>query len=219
MSFFELDSLKETQRQQIVIIHDENVRYHQLTIAAENNVIRKLLEEDFLDRIAAGDVELHHSIKAKVSRILEKRDCKTPYVLITVNPKADIDFSLLKLQVEKASKKKWIKAFRYAFEQRASCDPYSGIHCHIIIDRGKKRPSGLKTEFQNTFKNVCDVFNPHCLNFKWFPAEALLDKMKYLEGSKCKKKEATVAADKLWRKSLNLSPYYESASPLTCRDA
>lgn len=139
---------------------------------------------------------------------------KPPYILLTVNPKEEDLPSLMKA-VEKFVRKKSIKHYVYCYEVR---NPEGGLHCHILLEYDDK-PYNFKRGAKNTFKNVCNVNNPHILNFKFIEEEHILSKINYLKGEKKDSKKAGVDATIIYRKEHNLSALYESTPSFPCRGA
>lgn len=146
-------------------------------------------------------------------RTTDRLTSKPPYMLITVNVKTDIKLSLLMKKVEKFVKKKTITSYAYCYEVRNSS---GGLHCHLLVHYTPK-PYDFKRSTKNTFKHLCDVNNPSCLNFKFVEEDNLLSKYKYINGEKSDKKNASVLASAKYREENKLSQIYESSPPLPCR--
>lgn len=78
---------------------------------------------------------------------------KPQHMFITINPDyKTIDESKFIDKVRQFSERKWIEAYEYAFEWRKD---NRGLHVHIIIRRGNKRPSEIIRECKNTFRKFC----------------------------------------------------------------
>lgn len=153
----------------------------------------------------------------KLLSLLEKQadqiTSKPPYMFITVNPKLDTPLSLLKKKVEKFVSKVSVKKYYYVYEVRKENE---GLHCHMLVEYSI-RPYDFKRGAKSTFKNICDVNNPHCLNFKFIEENILPDKIDYMNGKKKDKKLAGVEFSVAYRKANNLLPSYESSPPFPCR--
>lgn len=139
---------------------------------------------------------------------------KPPYMLLTINPKTD-DLESLQKSVKKFIKKKTIKHYLYCYEVRKQ---NAGLHCHILLEYDDK-PYNFKRGTKNTFKNICDVNNPHILNFKFIELDHIQSKIDYLKGDKKESKQEGVKATILYRTEKDLLPIYESNPPFPCRVA
>lgn len=146
-------------------------------------------------------------------RTTDRLSSKPPYMLITVNVKTDISLRMLMKKVEKFISKKTITSYAYCYEVRNS---EGGLHCHLLVHYTPK-PYDFKRSTKNTFKTLCDVNNPSCLNFKFVEEENLLSKYKYINGEKSDKKNASVLASAKYREENKLAKIYESSPPLPCR--
>lgn len=155
------------------------------------------------------------TLRAIAERASENISSKPPYILLTVNPREDIKLNELKSKVEKYVGRSIVTSFAYVYEVR---DVDSGLHCHILFQY-KGKPYDVKRCTKNTFKNITNVDNPHCLNFKYVEEANLFDKYQYLLGNKTEKKLKSVNATKLYRLTNNLQPIYESNPTLPCRVA
>lgn len=137
---------------------------------------------------------------------------KPPYIFLTINPKED-NFAALQKAVNKFVKKKTITHYYYVYEVRKENE---GLHCHMVLSYNCK-PYEFKRSTKNTFKNVCDSSNPHCLNFKFIEQDIIKDKIAYMSGSKKDSKLKGVEFSKAYRKANNIMEYYESSPPFPCR--
>lgn len=165
-----------------------------------------------------GDVPIVPDEPVLQKMLIDQADAvsqKPPYLMITINPRHDVSLKDLKKQVEKYIKKKTITHYIYVYEVRKDEE---GLHCHIIVKYVDK-PYNFKRGTKNTFKHLCDVNNPHILNFKFITEEHLQSKINYLLGDKKDTKKAGVACSEAYRKKHKLEPFYESSPRLPCRDA
>ncbi len=138
---------------------------------------------------------------------------KPPFMLVTVNPRPGVEYTELKKSVEKFLRKKTISQYFYAYEVR---DDGNGVHCHILLKYDIK-PYDFKRGAKNTFKDICDTSNPHCLNFKFIDEDTLPQKVQYLLGQKTDSKQKGVSATQIWRTKNNIPAFVESSPPLPCR--
>lgn len=183
---------------------------------AFKRVVQKLFEEAYLNKLedpsALEDARLHDSIKDCIRLRTEKaKSCSSSHIFLTLNPDPTHTLDDIKKYIFKCITKKWIKQYWISFEQRGRTEDTrgTGIHCHILINRGVE-PGKARRELKNTFKNLCNVDNPHLLNFKWITEKSLENHIKYITGEKRPKddKEDMMAQDKLWREKYQLEPYY-----------
>lgn len=149
----------------------------------------------------------------------EKLDnLKSTHVFITVNPKSEVTLKLLCEKISKFLKKKWLTGTEvmYTVEQRGEDEAHmgQGIHAHILVVRGTE-PNKVRRETKNTFKDLCDVENSGCLNFKFVEDKGVDNMRSYIKGDKkCKdsvkqkSKELKMAIDKVFREKNNLEQYY-----------
>jgi len=137
---------------------------------------------------------------------------KPPYMLVTINPRQDIELKALKKGVEKFLSKKSISQYFYAYENTDK----GHIHCHILLKYDIK-PYDFKRSAKNTFKGICDTSNPHCLNFKFIEEDTLQSKIDYLLGGKTDSKQKGVTLTTAWRIEENIPAFIESSPPFPCR--
>lgn len=154
--------------------------------------------------------------KRMMEEQVESFTTKSPFVLLTINPREGISLLEFKLCFEKFVKKKWIKTYFYVFEIRKS--PNHGLHAHCILEY-TGRPFDMKKSVKKYFNKVCDSNNHNICNVKYIPEAIIEDKLKYLLGQKKESKMSGVAATRAYRQANNLQAYYESNPPFTCRVA
>ena len=143
----------------------------------------------------------------------KKLQCKSPYCLVTVNPRSEVTLQEFKKVIAKFVNKKTIPEWFKVFEVRKGD---TGLHSHILL-RYTAPPYDFKRSAKNTFKKVCDSENPSVLNFRFVEEGLLPDKVSYMLGNKQSKKLKGVEDTKLYRARNNLPDYEESSPPLTCR--
>lgn len=157
----------------------------------------------------SNQVEL---IKSSIDRNITK----PPYILLTVNPRPDVELKEFKKQVEKFVGRKIIDMYAYVYEVRK--EDHSGLHTHVLLKYNCK-PYDFKRCAKNTFKHICDISNPAVLNIRYVDADKLLQKYKYLCGDKKDDKKKGVQYSKDYRKQNCLADIYESTPELPCRGA
>jgi len=168
----------------------------------------------FMSEGKVPNADLDPTMRQLIEYQINQTVTKPPYIFLTVNPSPDITLPELKKAIEKFIKKKSITLYFYVFEVR---DKDSGLHCHILLKYINIKPFDFKRSAKNTFKNVCDSSNPHCLNFKFIECAILPDKIQYLLGEKQDKKLKGVSYSKEYRVTHKLQEFYESSPPFPCR--
>lgn len=143
----------------------------------------------------------------------DEETVKSDYCFITLSPDPAKNVSLceFKKTVEKASKKSFIKKSLYVIEQRSDTEENmgSGMHCHMLINKGDYRMSHMKREFKQTFKNMIDCDNPGPFNFKLCKEKDLQKRQTYMLGDKKDEaKQLKQIIDKKWRVKCNIEEYY-----------
>lgn len=134
-------------------------------------------------------------------------------VFITINPKPKVTFEQFKKVVDKIISKKYLlnnETLHYSYEQRGESDDEigKGFHCHILFKRGPKIPHEIRREFKSSCKNICNISQSSCLNFKFTNSEYYDDKFLYLQGNKDEEKNIKCKFDIKFRKKYNLKNYY-----------
>lgn len=171
--------------------------------------------------VGARDLNKYHDI-------VSSRDVKDkgPWVLITINPKKTVfgieeghltNVALYEFlsedfvyTINKSLAKKWIGDYIWCLETRGLDEhgQFTGIHCHMFLNRGNKSPFELVREFKNTFKDICDVDNIHCLNFKYFSDDKSINGFNYVSGLKNGAPKEHAETDKLFREEYCMSMTY-----------
>lgn len=154
---------------------------------------------------------------ALIESSINRTMTKPPFMFITINPTKDISLQMLKKKVEKFTARRIIQKYSYVYEVRSDDEKEPGLHTHMVIRYQNIRPYDFKVAAKNTFKDICDTNNPHCLNFKQITDEMVEDKISYMLGSKKDEKLAGVLLSVNYRKENNLDDIYESSPPFPCR--
>lgn len=128
---------------------------------------------------------------------------------ITINPKPDISFDYFRnLIIERLFDRVIMKGAVCAFEQRSKEAPYSGVHCHILVDK-RMGPKKMFTRIFNTVNHI--VGNPKHVDIREYPYTYREEKLDYLRGKKWDPaKDPSVQATLQWRKDNNISDLYEA---------
>lgn len=176
---------------------------------------------DFMDEgVLPPGIKLNDEQVELVNKAYEKNSTKSPFYLVTINPRSDVTFDQLHKVVGKIVKKKTIPRYAFVYEVRAYSDEdgYTGLHCHMLLESTIK-PYDFKKGIKSSAKHICDYNNPHILNFKNVEYELLSQKYDYLLGQKSEKKQQGVELSKAYREEYGLPAIFESIPPLPCRDA
>jgi len=166
----------------------------------------KLLDDGEADDILPIIKEFNEDKKKK-----DDESVKSDYVFITINPKPTAPMGEFIKNVEKSVKKSFIKKSLHVIEQRGEDmeNIGKGFHTHILLNKGDYRISHLRREFARTFKNVCDVDNPHCFNVSLCKKQDLAKRQNYMLGSKAdESKHLKQKMDIEFRKKYFLQDYY-----------
>ncbi|AXH77215.1 MAG: putative replication initiation protein [Cressdnaviricota sp.] len=137
----------------------------------------------------------------------------TDWMFITINPKDTVTVKSIMETMNKVISKKWITQYIYVIEQRSIEDEdIKGVHIHLLLKRNDKKPAALKTEIKNTCVRICDVSNPHILNFKYLPTDRdVSQSYNYITGAKKDvEKHPKQLKDKIFRKYYNIKEFYSS---------
>lgn len=191
---------------------------------AQKQFLKTCYLRQMVSNLAEGKIEDYSKLPLKQLKMLQdecdRYSSKSPYYFITINPRQDVDFKQLQKCVNKLLNKKCITNHAYAYEVRKKeDDKFIGLHCHLIVHQTIKS-FDFKRGVKNTCKNICDVDNPHILNFKNLPTEEIIhQKFAYISGDKTQKKNAGVRLTQEWRQQNNIPTIFESNPPLPCRVA
>jgi len=166
----------------------------------------KLLDDGEADDILPIIKEFNEDKKKK-----DDESVKSDYIFITINPKPTAPMGEFIKNVEKSVKKSFIKKSLHVIEQRGEDmdNLGKGFHTHILLNKGDYRISHLRREFARTFKNVCDVDNPHCFNVSLCKKQDLAKRQNYMLGNKAdESKHLKQKMDIEFRKKYFLQDYY-----------
>lgn len=187
--------------------------------ALEKVLMNKYMKyyEDILD---SGELDDYLPIMKEIRKKEEKDDevKKSSYMLITFAPQElkMKPLELIKL-MERIVKFSFIKGYVYVLEQRYSGEPTekykelgSGIHSHLLINKGDYRFSHVKRDISRVFKNVnCNI---DYLNVKETPV-SLQNTLNYLLGDKKDEfKQVKQVQDRIWREKEGIKDYYGELS-------
>lgn len=185
---------------------DMVVRYTAIREKAQNHVIENIYKAVYMDRYLNGEQEFEYDddvrkkfIEIQKSKAAEKeKKKKGELVLVTINPPQDCLFVKFQECVKDVVNKKWVERYMYNFETRGFLDHnaseiherYKGVHVHILLYRGDKRPSELEREIKSTiskhnlFEKDSSLNNPQWVNFKYVPIVDLANMYQYVRGMK-----------------------------------
>lgn len=192
----------------------------QLIVQAQNEAKKELvkracLREYFQNFVEKGEFPMliENEVKEIMDNQAKKLQTKSPYCLLTINPRPEVTFAALKKQVDKFLKKKTVPEWFQVYEVRKQEE---GLHCHVLC-RYTPPPYQFKRSAKNTFKGICDAENSAVLNFKFVEEALLNDKIAYMLGNKQEKKQKGVKDTLAYREKYNIPQFAESSPPLTCR--
>lgn len=151
---------------------------------------------------------------------IQKTRCGYKYMFITVNPRPGTELDFLVARMSKFLRKCWVSEFIYCYEQRGDVitTPLgSELHVHILVKLTKyKRPSDVKRETWNTFKNCCG--NKQHVLVK--PSMESTNFVNYIMGEKKDpKKTKAVEFDRQWREEVCLLDFYSTWKNIPEREA
>lgn len=142
---------------------------------------------------------------------IRKQNAENKYWFITICPHEDTTISQLIKCMEKVCKKKWFTRYIYVYEQRQSeiGKPYTGIHTHIIVERGIIKKSDVIREIFNTCKSICG--SKQSVDVKeLLTAHDLAVRLNYILGQKATEdKQKKQEVDKIFRQENNLQSFYK----------
>ncbi len=188
--------------------------YRDATYDFYKHAFKSAMVANFME---SGQIPITPDNVMQVELLEQARDrltTKSPFILLTVNPRPGITFKELNKQITKFVKRKIVRSYKYVYEiRKKSLDTYTGLHCHIVLHYTCK-PYDFKRAAKSTFKNVCDVSNPSILNIRYINESEIPEKIDYIKGKKQDKKKGGVELTKLWRQKHNIADIYESELPL-----
>lgn len=190
---------------------EKEIRRKKVEIRAED----KLYQEFYTDKIYDNPDMIRYMCGRNkqlgdefVDYLLKRGNRRYRFALITPDFKDNMDVKEVCKKIEKCCKKKWIGKFLWCVEWRQED---SGLHAHIRIEiTKKKKPSEMKREVFNTFKNL--VTNTKFINWRFSNRDnAFVD---YVMGYKVNKKSKKMElkkyseVDKKMREKYKLKNYY-----------
>lgn len=200
-------------------VHDKEKKYKDIIDKAYKDALYDFYKHafkaqivcDFMQEGTIPYVPSNQVQKQLLDKAIANACTKPPYCFLTINPKPGITLSELQKKVEKFVKRKFIHAHKYVYEIRKEND--QGLHCHMLVHYTCK-PYDLKRGAKSTFNAICNVNDPHILNFVFIKNEDINQKVEYMKGMKQDKKLPGVKLTQLYRKKHKLLDIYESESPL-----
>lgn len=188
----------ENTNKDYAIFQEWQEAYRQARMSARKSILSKLAKREVMESMPKyfkDKLETENSVDPKY------------FAFITVNPRDNtLDFfDVLHKHVKKCVNKRWVTQYAYCYEQR-STDPDNiyGLHCHMILHRGTKRPCELEREVKSTFKHLCG--DSRHIDIQWKKKEWLKDKEQYMNGKKYGEgKDAKVEVDEIMYKKLGLT--------------
>lgn len=140
----------------------------------------------------------------------KKKSGESTHIFLTVNSRPGTTLQNFMKKIRKCANKKWCTDIAVVIEQRSEDIAHmgEGIHAHMLINRGTEAAKARK-ELKNTFKDICDVENPHCLNIQWRKGNGVEKALNYIKGiKKDEEKGKKMEIDKEWRKLNEIKEIY-----------
>lgn len=197
------------------------VEYDLIYLQAQRRVALKITTDYLMHKaeddplLISNDPRWLEAISAYKNGTLERKDGReSEWVWVTVNPnpalfiedEAEV-FGDFMSQVSKAVGKKWVINARWVFEKYTKNG--ERLHVHMVLKKPKnKRPSEVKRELWNTFKDWCGN-EQHVKIVFIYATEVVQQKLAYLEGEKQEGKMECVALDNKWRKEIGIQRMYK----------
>lgn len=181
----------------------------------KKNLIKKLLNKEYLAQQLGDNYKKMLEYENSLNTIIRENVAKEHnnlYCFITINPRDNVKLEDFRAKVEKLVTRNMFKEYIYVFEQRGSesKEAGKGFHSHILLRRNiSYKPSKIKENTKNTFKQVCEVNNPSILNIQFIGESFAKDKQDYITDCKTGEgKDLKQEIDIVWRKQFNIEPFY-----------
>lgn len=195
-----------------MITYTKKDKRHQKRIVSDaiavgyRQAITEVSKKYYLSQLKVGEFadSTVQNMFIKTKENLCKAKDKHYAYFVTVCPPDDVPLEKLKERIAKCLTKQWVEHCYYVYEQRGT-EPgqYKGIHSHLLIKRGNKKPSHGVRELQNTFK-------PWIIDIKGIPYAWYQDKLDYINGPKTGDGKAEKQKnDVCFRKYYKLQDLYE----------
>lgn len=166
---------------------------------------RKAVQDDPLNPVAGLHVIFAKFLFEKQKREIER---SREIFWITINPKPTVTFEEFKEVIcERLTKRVFMKGAVFVFEQRSISSPYTGVHCHMMVDKNMSP----KQMFDRVFNTVKDyVGNPKHVDLRSYPYSYREDKLDYMRGRKWDAdKDKVIAATIAWRRLNDIPDLFE----------
>lgn len=196
---------------------DIKIRKKELFLKQEEEAIKKIAKQYFYDKILAEPDNITDYVPKSLVEDFQKY-CKKrtgqryAYCMITVNFKPDVKIADIIKYTLKAHKKRWIKAYFYAYEQHGdyhNVGHHPHLHTKLWLEENKNSYE-VKREFYNTFKHI--VGNKLHVNVRYSNTANCFEE--YIMGIKNKEPKPTADTDKIWREQNKLQAIYFSSNYL-----
>lgn len=200
---------------------EENAHINELDLFYETkkdwkkNLIKKLLNKEYLAQQLGDNYKKMLEYETSLNTIIRENVAKEHnnlYCFITINPRDNVKLEDFRAKVEKLVTRNMFKEYIYVLEQRGSKSDEAGkgFHSHILLRRNiSYKPSKIKENAKNTFKQVCEVNNPSILNIQFIGESFAKDKQDYITACKTGEgKDLKQEIDIVWRKQNNIEPFY-----------
>lgn len=191
--------------------------------------------ETYLDQIASINIDFYTDVSDKLDmHVSDMEESKCTTILtetmwLTCRPSHNKTYEDLYHKVQRfITKYKNIKDYVISYEQVGTNEETigNGVHCHILFRHTYQKLSKLRVDIISNFKSLHDGYNFKknkylysdvlCLKSNEKPQD-LPNRIEYITGEKNNteldphKKDKQVY-DKIWRKKMNIEPYYGDLS-------
>ncbi len=165
---------------------------------ASAEVFRKILRQ-----------QIKYSLSSKTSTQLT-------WCFVTINPYPHIKLENFIKKFNQFIKTKIFADYLGVIEQRATLTEAlgKGFHAHILFKRYTPLneglpPTNIKRNIRQSWKNYCELKNPHILNIQFVGDDFAYDKYDYIRGVKLAEGKADKQlGDTKWRKENNIPEFY-----------
>lgn len=137
---------------------------------------------------------------------------RTPYCLVTINPKPDVDLEELRSVCEDAFSE-YFAWYIWSYEIRSA--PDKGIHCHCVARILDRKNNTNFYRFKTKFSTI--VGNPKHVDIRFLPDNQLEKSAQYVKKETvAKSKQASHEATIAWREENDIEEFYFLGDVPTC---
>lgn len=138
---------------------------------------------------------------------------RTPFCLMTINPKPEITFAELEQTLINACDVYFVW-YVYSFEIRSK--PDQGLHCHVLAQIKEKKQNRNFSQIKDYFYPVMCGNKKH-IDVRYVKSDELEKVFEYIQKTRvAKSKKSAVEATLSWREENGIDPYYSVGDLPTC---